>query len=350
VSYEWARWLDDALRAEGCKVLTYDGWQDRGRPASSGDFAPYGVLLHHTGTPTSMSNPNPTLSMCIHGRPDLSGPLCHVLIGYDGRCHVIAAGRANHAGECNGDGPTAPGDGNAQLIGFELDYSGSQDVSDPQADAAVRAAAAVLRHFHRDASYCRGHKETSNEGKWDPGRYGSSSPAYDMDGVRRAVADVLARPPGATAESEDDMTAWVRITKDDDQNIGPNETETVFYDHAASDNSGQHSDTDWPSAIRPAEGYTVASFQARLHVVGGDPRGKVWVAIRYDEVDESSKGTIGGTDYYLGDDGAGVITFTTQAGVGRGRRYRVQVRNHSGRGVTVRSGGEFSAAITRNAG
>jgi hypothetical protein len=121
-----------------------------------------------------------------------------VVIGYDGVCHVIAAGRANHGGECNGNGPTSSGDANAQLIGFEMDYSGSQPVSDAQGDAAVRAAAAVLRHFDQDATYCRGHKETSTTGKWDPGRNGSSDPAYRMDEVRGYIADRL-------AGEEDDM-------------------------------------------------------------------------------------------------------------------------------------------------
>lgn len=207
MAYVWLTWLADELRAEGCKVREYDGWKSRGRPASTGSFNPYAVLQHHTGTKTSYSNPAPTLSMCVHGRSDLPGPLCQVMIGYDGTCHVIAAGRANHAGECNGNGPTSPGDGNAQMVGFELDYSGSQPVSPEQADAAVRAAAAVLRRFGRDGSYCRGHKETSSTGKWDPGRNGSSDPAYDMGVVRGYINDRLAGGSG-----DDDMPEYVSLS------------------------------------------------------------------------------------------------------------------------------------------
>jgi hypothetical protein len=130
------------------------------------------------------------------------------MIGYDGVCHVIAAGRANHGGECNGNGPTSPGDANAQLIGFELDYSGSQPVSQEQGDAAVRAAAAVLRHFRKDESYCRGHKETSTTGKWDPGRNGSGDPAYRMDEVRGYIRDRLAGGGG----EDDDMPEYVSLS------------------------------------------------------------------------------------------------------------------------------------------
>lgn len=205
MTYVWLTWLADALRDEGCKVKEYDGWKTRGRPASTGEFNPYGVLQHHTGTKTSYDNPAPTLSTCVHGRSDLPGPLCQVMIGYDGTCHVIAAGRANHGGECNGNGPTSSGDANAQLVGFELDYSGSQAVSPEQGDAAVRAAAAVLRRFDNDASYCRGHKETSTTGKWDPGRHGSSDPAYDMGEVRGYIQDRLNGSDG------DDMPEYVSL-------------------------------------------------------------------------------------------------------------------------------------------
>ena len=206
MAYVWVPWLADVLRDEGCDVREYEGWKDRGRPSSTGAFDPYGVLQHHTGTKTSKTNPCPTLSTCVHGRSDLPGPLCHVVIGYDGVCHVIAAGRANHGGECNGNGPTHEGDANAQLIGFELDYSGSQSVSDAQGDAAVRAAAAVLRHFGRDETYCRGHKETSSTGKWDPGRNGSSDPAYRMDEVRGYIRDRL-----AGGGEDDDMPEYVSL-------------------------------------------------------------------------------------------------------------------------------------------
>lgn len=207
MTYVWLPWLADVLRAEGCKVKEYDDWKSRGRPSSSGQFNPYGVDLHHTGTKTSYSNPNPTLSTCVHGRSDLPGPLCQVLIGYDGVCHVIAAGRANHAGEHSGAGPFPSGDGNAMMVGFEVDYSGSQAVSPEQADAAIRATAAVLRKFGRSEAYCQGHKETSVTGKWDPGKTGPSSSLYHMSEVRGYVADELSgKPPYEEEEDvEDDM-------------------------------------------------------------------------------------------------------------------------------------------------
>lgn len=169
MTYQWLDWLPDALRAEGCTVVEVDGWESRGRPSSSGGFDPYGTLHHHTGTTASPSNPAPTLQTVIHGRSDLPGPLCHALIGYDGTVHVVAAGRANHAGECNGFGPFSGGDGNAQLIGWEIDYDGTQAISDAQQDAAVRASAAVLKRLGETENYAATHQETSKTGKWDTG-------------------------------------------------------------------------------------------------------------------------------------------------------------------------------------
>jgi hypothetical protein len=184
-----ATWLAAEFRTAGLKVKTYDGWKERGRPASSGPFAPFGLLWHHTGTPTSMSRPAPTVATCIHGRSDLPGPLCHVVIGFDGLLHVIAAGRANHAGtnDGTGTGPIPAGDGNAQMIGFEIDYSGSQDMGPLQMDAALRASLVVVKHFKHDEAWVRGHKETSSAGKWDPGRKGSSSPEYIMGSIRDKI-------------------------------------------------------------------------------------------------------------------------------------------------------------------
>jgi len=212
MAYRWETWIADALRAEGCRVAEYSGWKSRGRPSSTGAFSPYGVTLHHTGTTTSASNPNPTLGTVVNGRSDLPGPLCHVLIGYDGTCHVVAAGRANHAGTSGGTGPFPAGDGNALTLGFEIDYSGSQPVSSSQGEAVLRATTACLRHYGRSAAYCIGHKESSTDGKWDPGRDGSRSPYYLMDNVRAQVAQRLAGDSGGggddVQQEEDEMIIW----------------------------------------------------------------------------------------------------------------------------------------------
>ena len=78
------------------------------------------------------------------------------------------------------------------LIGWEIDYQGDPTVADPQhmTDAqyqnSVIATPAVLSYLGRDASYARGHRETSTTGKQDPA-------FVDLDAMR---ADVAARMAG----------------------------------------------------------------------------------------------------------------------------------------------------------
>jgi hypothetical protein len=189
-------WLADALRAEGCKVVEEGDWKHHYR---SGSFSPYGVLWHHTGSTSSASNPFPTKNVLINGRPDLDGPLCQVGIGYDGVCHVISAGRANHAGACNGFGPfSSSQDGNSQLVGFEIDYDGTQAMSAAQKDAATRCSAAVLKRFNRDQGYAANHSETSTTGKWDTGGLSGNQ-------IRALVGDYLENGSDDVPLTDDDI-------------------------------------------------------------------------------------------------------------------------------------------------
>jgi hypothetical protein len=55
------------------------------------------------------------------------------------------------------------------MIGWEIDYNGvSQEMTAAQYNASVAATAAVLTRLGKDASYARGHRETSTTGKIDP--------------------------------------------------------------------------------------------------------------------------------------------------------------------------------------
>jgi hypothetical protein len=101
-------WLIDVLRGAGLPVVEEGNWRDR---SVSGAFNPIGVLWHHTAARSSPSNPEPSLNVVITGRSDLEGPLCHALVDYNGVFHLIAAGRANHAGPARASGPIPAGDG-----------------------------------------------------------------------------------------------------------------------------------------------------------------------------------------------------------------------------------------------
>lgn len=169
-------WLPQALLDAGLRVNVVGGWETRGRAA----MHPRGLVLHHTAS--RPPRPAPSLAVCIDGRRDLPGPLCHVLIGRDRTCHVIASGVANHAGEGSWRGIT----GNASVIGIEVENQG--DGSEPWDPELVlvtyRAAAACLRATGIGAAMVCGHKEWAPRRKVDPW-------GWDMD-TARARIDVLA--------------------------------------------------------------------------------------------------------------------------------------------------------------
>ena len=187
-------WLGDVLRDAGLAVQETDGWRERS--ASGGPLpGPVGVLEHHTASTSSEQDPAPSLQMCVQGRQDLDGPLCHGLIGLDGTVHLIAAGRANHAGRAKASGPNPGGDGNVLYVGFEWDYQGvDQAPSTAQYNAAVRATTAVLQHLGRPADAARGHRETTVTDKTDPGH-------VDLDRFRADVAAAVTGNPLSTEQS-----------------------------------------------------------------------------------------------------------------------------------------------------
>lgn len=173
MAYVWQRWMADEYRKAGLKVVEIEGWKNRGRPASTGNFDPRGQKTnHHTGTRTSASNRMPTLRTLIQGRPDLPGPLAQKGIGYDGTVYVIAAGRANHAGRVGKRGvPGMPygADGNALALGDEVDTNGTQTMPKAQRDALAKVNAVDLKHFNRGIDYLHRHQDISGTGKWDIG-------------------------------------------------------------------------------------------------------------------------------------------------------------------------------------
>ncbi|MDO9380833.1 MAG: amidase [Nocardioidaceae bacterium] len=189
-------WLADVLRSAGVQVVEEGAWLSRSAGSS---FAPVGVLWHHTAAQSSASRPAPALQICIDGRSDLSGPLCHALVDYNGVFHVISANRANHAGRSAGSGPIPAGDGNTLMVGWEIDYAGDgsgqggpvQQMTAAQYDASVAATAAVLTRLGRDASSARGHRETSTTGKIDPS-------FIDLDQMRADVAVAMGQAPPTT--------------------------------------------------------------------------------------------------------------------------------------------------------
>ncbi len=169
--------LADVLERAGLTVNRVNGWEQRG----SDYFAPLGVMIHHTGARSRTAAPS--LGVVLYGRPDLPGPLSQVLIGRDLTCHVIASGRANHAGV--GHWPPLPqATGNTSWVGIEVENDG---VNEPWSrdlyDTTATAATAICRDMGWGADRVIGHKE------WAPRR--KIDPLFNMAGFRIRVADLI---------------------------------------------------------------------------------------------------------------------------------------------------------------
>lgn len=200
---EWAA----QARRLGATVTYQSGWESRGN-GQSPDYE--GGIVHHTASSSSATNPNPTLSVLIYGRSDLSGPLCNVTGPYctpdRPRLHVIAAYPANHAGASGGRsmGPLPVTNlFNKRVFGLEIDYAGSSPMSSGQYKAATIFAKALVIVLGRSTEYVRAHAETSITGKWDPGY--ASGRTIDMSAFRRQATSLVTgeTPPPAPKEDID---------------------------------------------------------------------------------------------------------------------------------------------------
>jgi hypothetical protein len=240
VSYIWQRWLADEFRAAGLTVIEVAGWQNRGRPATTGAFHPdQGITNHHTGTTTSAANPGPTLRLLIEGRSDLPGPLCQWTVRYDGVVVVVAAGRANHAGRVGKPGqPGMPlgADGNSLALGDEVDTNGTQTLPEAQRRSIAITNAVALRHYNNPTSRVHRHADISGTGKWDIG-----------NATTQQLRDEAA---GATTKPKDwfDMATEADLKRIVNAAVAaavPDIAKAVMTARVANRNPGSDTQTDW---------------------------------------------------------------------------------------------------------
>lgn len=203
-------WLETVLReALGDRLVVDPGWKSRGTGRGengTNQMGPiWGVMIHHTGN--SRERPE-TIRDGVWQTPTyfLPGPLSQCLIRPDGTCHLVAVGPCNHAG--TGSYPGIPsGTGNTRLIGFECAWptirdDGTFDRAEKWPDAQIitmrDATAAVLKRLGKPAANVIGHKDYSDQGKWDPGN-------IDMNWFRSEVAKAIKgdfQQPAPTPEPE----------------------------------------------------------------------------------------------------------------------------------------------------
>lgn len=152
--------------------VQHDQWRVRGGQP----FTPAGIVLHHTASSTK-SGPTGSLRTVLNGRPGIPGPLCHILVGRDASVHLIAAGRANHAGSDSSvalaemaAGKVGPATktaaarklrddvvGNRQAWGVEIENNGT---TEPWSDAVVDVVGHLCALICEASGWTEGHVTT----------------------------------------------------------------------------------------------------------------------------------------------------------------------------------------------
>ena len=174
--------LASRLRADGLPVKEVADWKTRG----SDTFHPKAFVRHHTAG--SAEGDTPSLHICVYGRSDLAGPLCNLYLGRDRFVYVVAAGRANHAGEPDG-GMWKGCYGNTDAYGLEIEHPGTSALPADMHDLAARACAATIRGRFGTSMVCD-HKE------WAPSRKIDLATSPGPGDFRSLVGLYLKSPKG----------------------------------------------------------------------------------------------------------------------------------------------------------
>jgi peptidoglycan hydrolase-like protein with peptidoglycan-binding domain len=146
--------LVDVLRAVDLTVVETADWQTRGRRGGEQLDGVRSIICHHTAGPAT--GDTPSLSVVIHGRPGLSGPLSQLYLSRAGVWHVVAAGKANHAGQVDNVDHS-----NAWAIGIEAEATGTDAWPPAQYMSYARGVAALAAHYKLSVGAVLGHKEVA---------------------------------------------------------------------------------------------------------------------------------------------------------------------------------------------
>jgi hypothetical protein len=171
--------LANACRRRGLVVEEYKGWTTRG----SSSFNPKGGVCHWTAGPCGATG-RPSLNTVVNGRSDLDGPLANVYLDRAGIAVVVAAGKANHAGDGGWRGLV----GNSKVFGTEAECCHEGDWTDAQRVAYPKINAAYCDLGAFGPEMICGHNE------WAPGRKRDIED-WPMALMRQQVSDLLVPVP-----------------------------------------------------------------------------------------------------------------------------------------------------------
>lgn len=178
MAYNRITWVPDVLRAAGLTVVEHDGWRERGLSTAS-RFEPRAVVWHHDASAVGDS-PGVPASMIAR----YSTAAAQLWVDRYGRWHIIASGRAPHAGVVLPGKPD-----NYDSIGVETDHTTGEAWPPALLDSLRRGTAAILDHLNvKPASGLEFHKSICSP----PGR--KIDPAgLDLGDERGRVAALIAK-------------------------------------------------------------------------------------------------------------------------------------------------------------
>jgi len=191
-------------------------WKSRGRPQSTGQFAPVGVLCHHTADNYASVSSN--LAVILQGNSEAPGPICHLYVSREPKIYLIAAGRCNHAGKGTFPGGNCQ-DMNAQLIGIEASNNGvGERWGDSMIDLYARLVAALIDWYgwrvsddvwmhHITGPPCgNGKIDPAGPYKLQPNLPGGSAGSWDLNTWRNYVATFAGTSPAPDPNPGEEMT------------------------------------------------------------------------------------------------------------------------------------------------
>jgi hypothetical protein len=183
--------LATILRAAGVPVIEHSGWKSRGM---GGHFDPRFVMWHHDG---SALGPSPGVASWLLRNFESVGSQVWVCRGCNkhasGTWHLLASGRAYHAGRGGPYRDVAANRMNDFSIGIEVDQTTGEKWDQRVLDSLRKGTAAILKKWGQKANPGLLFHKT-----WAPGR--KVDPwGLDIHAERRAVAALLTTPPPAPA-------------------------------------------------------------------------------------------------------------------------------------------------------
>jgi hypothetical protein len=234
VTYRWLTDLDQALApidyvevpATPIDPTGAATWRQRGRPYSTGDFDPTGVVCHHTASPAGTSARS-DLNVILAGNGDAPGPISQLYVSREPVLYLVAAGRANHAGSGIRPGiDSGCCDQNARNLGIEVANNGVGEVwPDAQTELYADVVAALCEFYGwADCIYLHAttgppsggcNSKIDPAGPWQRQPHLVGSTTWDLDVWKAFVDEHRAGTPEPAPEPGDDDMGMGYVETDD---------------------------------------------------------------------------------------------------------------------------------------